>query len=159
MDTFSLDLRYAARALRPTPYVTVAAVLSIGLGVGAAASVFSWMDATVLHPFPAVADEGRLLGIEVGPPNGGMGAWSYQTFKEHGAGFHIAAGLALWAARPDVSVRVDDALVAECGRGAGAPNVGRREPRIARTQRVMHCAICDGRLGNAELKTPFKRIR
>ena len=96
MDTFWLDLRYAVRALRRTPYVTIAAVVSIGLGVGAAAAVFTWMDAAVLHPFPAVADEGRLVGIEVGEPNGGMGAWSYQTFKELRDATHSFSGMAAW---------------------------------------------------------------
>jgi len=76
MDTFWLDLHCAARALRRAPYVIAAAALSIGLGIGAATAVFSWMDGAVLHPFPAVADQDRLVGIEVGPPNGGMGAWS-----------------------------------------------------------------------------------
>ena len=96
MDTFWLDLRYAIRALRRTPYVTVAAILSLGLGIGAASAVFSWMDGAVLHPFPAVADEGRLVGIEVGPPNGGMGAFSYQTFKELRAAAHSFSGMAAW---------------------------------------------------------------
>jgi predicted permease len=96
MDTFWLDLRYAARALYRTPYVTIAAVVSIGLGVGASAAVFTWMDAAVLHPFPAVADEGRLVGIEVGEPNGGMGAWSYQTFKELRDATHSFSGMAAW---------------------------------------------------------------
>src|SRR5678815_1202934 len=96
MDTFWLDLRYAARALRRAPYVVVAAALSIGLGIGAATAVFSWMDAAVLHPFPAAADQDRLVGIEVGPPNGGMGAWSYRTFKELRDATHSFTGMAAW---------------------------------------------------------------
>ena len=96
MDTLWLDLRYAARALRRAPSVTIAAALSIGLGIGAAAAVFSWMDAAVLHPFPTVADEDRLVGIEVGPPNGGMGAWSYRTFRELRDATHSFTGMAAW---------------------------------------------------------------
>src|SRR5512138_1839075 len=96
MDTFWLDLRYAGRALRRTPYVIVAAALSIGLGIGAATAVYSWMDAAVLHPFPATPDEDRLVGIEVGPPNGEMGAWSYPTFKELRDATHSFTGMAAW---------------------------------------------------------------
>jgi len=96
MDTFWHDLRYAARALRRAPYVTVAAALSIGLGIGAATAVYSWMDGAVLHPFPATADQDRLVGIEVGPPNGGMGAWSYQTFRELRDATHSFTGMAAW---------------------------------------------------------------
>ena len=96
MDSFWLELRYAARALRRTPYVTIAAALSIGLGVGVTAAIYSWIDGTVIHPFPAVADEGRLVGIEVGEPNNGMGAWSYQTYKELRDATHSFSGMAAW---------------------------------------------------------------
>src|SRR5258708_37979906 len=82
MHNLWLGLRHSARALLRSPYVTFVSLFSIGLGVGAAAAVYSWLDGMVLHPFPAVADQGRLVGIEVGEPSGGMGAWSYPTFKE-----------------------------------------------------------------------------
>jgi hypothetical protein len=61
VDSLWLDLA-TPHALRRAPAVTIAAALSVGLGIGAAAAVFSWMDGAVLHPFPAVADEGRLVG-------------------------------------------------------------------------------------------------
>ena len=96
MNALWLDLRHAARSLRRSPYAAIVAALSIGLGVGATAAVFSWMDGAVLHPFPAVADEGRLVGVEVGPPNGGMGAWSYQTFKELRDATRSFSGMAAW---------------------------------------------------------------
>jgi predicted permease len=96
MNALWLDLRHAARSLRLSPYAAVVAALSIGLSVGATAAVFSWMDGTVLHPFPAAADEGRLVGLEVGEPSGGMGAWSYQTFKELRDATHSFSGMAAW---------------------------------------------------------------
>jgi putative ABC transport system permease protein len=94
MSTLAFDLRHALRSLARAPYVTIVAVLSIGLGVGGATAVFSWMDGLVLHPFPAASDQGRLVGIEVGEPSGGMGAWSYQTFKELRDGVRTVSGLA-----------------------------------------------------------------
>src|SRR5262245_43128254 len=96
MPPFWFDLRQAVRASQRFPYITAAAVLSIGLAVGSGAAVFSWMDGLVLHPFPAVVDQTRLVGLEVGPPNGGMGAWSYQTFKELRGATHSFTGLAAW---------------------------------------------------------------
>jgi putative ABC transport system permease protein len=93
MSTLASDLRHALRSLVRAPYVTIVAVLSIGLGVGGATAVFSWMDGLVLHPFPAAFEHERLVGIEVGPPNGGMGAWSYQTFKELRDGIRTLSGL------------------------------------------------------------------
>lgn len=56
MSTFRLELSHAIRALRRSPYVTVAAVTSIGLGVGAATTVFSWMDGVLFHPFPSTSN-------------------------------------------------------------------------------------------------------
>jgi putative ABC transport system permease protein len=94
MASLARDVRQALRSLIRTPYVTIVAVLSIGLGVGGATAVYSWMDGLVLHPFPAAADQGRLAGIEVGEPSGGMGAWSYQTFKELRDGLRTFSGLA-----------------------------------------------------------------
>lgn len=96
MPPFWSDFRQAVRASQRSPYVTAAAVLSIGLAVGSGAAVFSWMDGLVLHPFPAVADQTRLVGLEVGPPNGGMGAWSYRTFKELRDAMRSFTGLAAW---------------------------------------------------------------
>src|SRR5689334_18256735 len=96
MRDLSCELRRALRGFRRTPLVLVAAVLSIGLAVGAVTAVFSWMDGLVLHPFPAVPGQGRLVGIEVGEPNGRMGAWSYPTYEELRRSLRSFTGVAAW---------------------------------------------------------------
>lgn len=96
MPSFWSDVRQAVRASQQSPCFTAAAVLSIGLAVGSGAAVFSSLDGLVLHPFPAVTDQTRLVGLEVGPPNGGMGAWSYQTFKELRDATRSFTRLAAW---------------------------------------------------------------
>src|SRR5690349_12455257 len=90
------SLRQSIRALVRTPYVSLVSVISIALGVGAGVAVYSWMDGLVLHPFPATADQTRLVGIEVGAPNGGMGAWAYPTFKELRDGTRAFTAMAAW---------------------------------------------------------------
>jgi putative ABC transport system permease protein len=51
MDTLPQDLRYAVRTLRHAPGMTLA-ILSIGLAIGANATIFTWLDGLVLHPLP-----------------------------------------------------------------------------------------------------------
>src|SRR5438309_2268751 len=52
LDKLIQDLRYGARVLRRDNWFTLGAVLTFGLGIGVATSVFTLMDALLLRPLP-----------------------------------------------------------------------------------------------------------
>lgn len=56
LDTIAHDLRYAVRGLRRTPGFTAAAVLTLGLGIGANAAMFAVIDRLMLRPLPYLRD-------------------------------------------------------------------------------------------------------
>jgi predicted permease len=63
LDNGGRDLRYAVRALLRNPGFAAAAVLSLALGIGANAAVFSLVDQALLRPLP-VTDPDRLVHLD-----------------------------------------------------------------------------------------------
>jgi hypothetical protein len=52
MLTFLQDLRYAGRQLYKNRWISLTAILSLALGIGATVSVFSIIYAVLMNPWP-----------------------------------------------------------------------------------------------------------
>jgi putative ABC transport system permease protein len=100
MSGLAQDLRYALRQLRKSPGFTAVAVITLGLGIGASAAVFSIFDAVVLRP-PPYRDASRLVAVwssELHQPGTKIFA-PYRDFEEFKSRSHSFESLAVltWA--------------------------------------------------------------
>ncbi len=68
METLWQDLRYALRGLRQNPGFTVAAALTLGLGLGINTVAFGAIDALLLRAPPGIGDPAGLYRIDIRPP-------------------------------------------------------------------------------------------
>src|SRR5215471_14775714 len=57
------DLRFGSRLLRRSPGSSILGVLCLTVGVVANTTVLSWIEGTLLRPFPMVANQDRLVAI------------------------------------------------------------------------------------------------
>ncbi|MFQ5695173.1 MAG: ABC transporter permease, partial [Terriglobia bacterium] len=71
MDTLWQDLRYGLRTLARNPGFTAVAVLTLALGIGANASIFSVINGVLLRPLP-FPDPDRLLIVWTAVPEKGI---------------------------------------------------------------------------------------
>jgi predicted permease len=88
-DEMFQDLRYGLRMLLKTPGFTLAAALSLALGIGANTAIFSLIDAVLLKSLPVQEPEKLLLfgkGEDVGWiggfPNRSWDVFSYPFYRE-----------------------------------------------------------------------------
>ena len=82
LDDFWRDLRYAFRTLGRNRGFAAAAVLSLSLGIGANAAIFSLINAVMLRALP-VRDPDRLVQITRVSPEGRPGTLSYGLLRIH----------------------------------------------------------------------------
>ena len=76
------DLRQAWRGLRAMPLVAAVIVVSLGLGIGANTTVFSWLQMVRWKPLPGVADAATLQTLEARTDNGVYLGTSWPAFTD-----------------------------------------------------------------------------
>jgi predicted permease len=107
----NFDLRYALRRLLRARGFTLAAALTIALGVGANSAIFSVVNAVLLRPPVAVSQPDRLVGVYTsdysGPPYGSSSFADVVDFGTQGA--DVFSGVLAFAPRP-AAVGSDDNL-------------------------------------------------
>src|SRR4029079_11692313 len=69
-------LRIALRHLRATPVITLVAVLSLALGIGANTAIFSLINSLIVRPLP-IADPQRLVIVSDTRARTGVAEWTY----------------------------------------------------------------------------------
>ena len=87
----AINLRHACRALVKTPFVSIVAILSLALGIGANAAIFSVFYQAILRPLPVLAPDELVNLTSPGPKPGSQAAsriggpdslFSYPMFRD-----------------------------------------------------------------------------
>jgi macrolide transport system ATP-binding/permease protein len=82
VSTIGSDLRYAIRSLLKSPGLSLAAILSLGLGIGANTTIFTWVQAVLFRPIPVAADPDRILIPAMTSREGRNRSWSYPNYRD-----------------------------------------------------------------------------
>src|SRR5882762_5303905 len=71
MDSFLKDIRYGIRGLLKRPVLTIIAIVTLGLGIGANSAIFSTINALLLKPLP-FPDPERIVAVWEKMPGRGV---------------------------------------------------------------------------------------
>jgi predicted permease len=102
METLLQDLRFAARSLTRSPGLTIAAVLTLGLGIGANSAMFGVVDRLFFRPPAHVVDPDRVVRVNVTKTAPPFGTFTnsladfprYAELKNHARTLSAVAGYA-----------------------------------------------------------------
>jgi macrolide transport system ATP-binding/permease protein len=93
------DLRYAVRTLRQNPGFAITAIVSIALGIGATAAVFSYGEGLVLRPL-TVPNPSQVVKLSSRTPSGTYGDMSYRDYLDYRDKLQSFDGLVAYSFTP-----------------------------------------------------------
>jgi len=102
METLWQDIKYATRMLAKEKALTLIAVLTLALGIGANTAIFSMLDEILLRRLPVKNPEELVVLYAPGPVQGSQridenkpgGSWSYPMYKDLRDKNEVFSGLA-----------------------------------------------------------------
>ena len=100
METFWRNLQYSLRTLRKRPGFTVTVVITLALGIGANATIFTWIKAVLLEPLPGIEQPERLVEVWGATRNNSALSLSYLDYLDYRDRNVVFSGLAAHQVQP-----------------------------------------------------------
>lgn len=95
LRTLLQDLRFSFKTLLSNPRFALVAVLTLGLGIAVNATVFSWIDSVLLHPYPGVDTRGLALIEMVTLSGEHLVATSYVDVRDYRDNLKLVSDVAI----------------------------------------------------------------
>jgi len=134
MTSLPQDLRYALRQLRKSPAFALTAIVTLGLGIGVNAAMFSVIEQVLLRPLP-YHNASQLVEIAPHPlSGGGFDPASLPDVRDWQARTHVFSDLAWWTIQvPTLGGRDNPELVAQISASSNLFDVLGAQPAIGRS--------------------------
>ena len=137
------DLRYALRQIRKSPGFAATAILTLALGIGANAVIFTLVDSIMLRPLP-FPHQSRLMRI-LGTTNADIYPKGWiQQLGSHSTAFQSISG---YGANTEMNVSSDASVDREFG-SAGDRQHLRYAGNSSHARHILFRAGCDHRSGS-----------
>ena len=76
------EIRFGLRQLRKSPAFTIAAILTLALGIGANATIFTWFSSLILNPVPG-ADARSVYSVRWATQKGEDRSMSWLDYQDY----------------------------------------------------------------------------